>query len=80
MINSKEVKILGITTDWKLSFLQHTKVFARKQAKNVVHYWEFPHTLKINKGSFLQYSDQLPIQLLHAYLDVLFEKIEQLGK
>ena len=34
MINSKEVKILGVTIDWKLSFHQHAKVSARKQAKN----------------------------------------------
>ena len=33
-----------------------------------------------DKGRFLQYSDQLPIQLLPASLDALFEKIEQLGK
>ena len=34
MINGKEVTILGIAIDWKLSFHQHTKVFARKQVKN----------------------------------------------
>ena len=74
MINSKEVKILGIAIDWKLSFHQHTKVFAKQQAKNLVYYWEFPHTLTINKRSFLQHSDQIQIQFLPASLDVLFGK------
>ena len=30
MINNKEVKVLGIAIDWKLSFHQYAKVFARK--------------------------------------------------
>ena len=34
MINSKEVKILGITIPRKLQFHKHIKAFARKQAKN----------------------------------------------
>ena len=34
MINRKEVEILGIKIDRKLSFHQLSKAFPRKQAKN----------------------------------------------
>ena len=34
MINSKEVEILGINIDRKLSFINISKVFPRKPTKN----------------------------------------------
>ena len=35
MINSKEVKVLGITIDWKLSFHQHAKSICEKAAEKL---------------------------------------------
>ena len=42
MVNSKEVSILGIAIDWKLSFHQHTKVLQESMSKTKCIIENFP--------------------------------------